>query len=177
MGLFGFKDRRKEKRYPMNYTYTEVKTAQPSQQESNVDYKDKYLRAMAEISNMKKQFVKDKEQLTFDLLRPILIGVCRIYFYVNKAFIYSLIKGFSRDSMRESLSIICTSILNMLNDNSVSKIKVNTGSRFDPELHEACGIISNSDVENNTVVNIMEDGFTYNDKLLKAAKVIVNKRP
>ena len=51
------------------------------------------------------------------------------------------------------------------------------GSPFDPELHQAMTIQENSELPPNTVITVMQKGYTLNDRLLRPAMVIVSKRP
>ena len=48
---------------------------------------------------------------------------------------------------------------------------------FDPELHQAMTIQENSELPPNTVIAVMQKGYTLNDRLLRPAMVIVSKRP
>ena len=47
------------------------------------------------------------------------------------------------------------------------------GERFDPNLHEALSLQPASNVEPNTVLEVIQKGYRLNDRLLRAAKVIV----
>ena len=47
------------------------------------------------------------------------------------------------------------------------------GQRFNPEFHEAISIQERTDVEPNTVVTVIQKGYTLNDRLIRPAMVIV----
>jgi molecular chaperone GrpE len=49
------------------------------------------------------------------------------------------------------------------------------GEPFNPELHEAVSILDNPHVEPNTVLHVMQKGYTLNGRLLRAAMVVVAK--
>ncbi len=49
------------------------------------------------------------------------------------------------------------------------------GEMFDPLRHEAMSAQVNKDLEPNTVLMVVQKGFTLHDRLLRAAKVIVSK--
>jgi molecular chaperone GrpE len=49
------------------------------------------------------------------------------------------------------------------------------GEPFDPQLHEAMAMVPNPDTEPNTVMDVMQRGYTLNGRLVRAAKVIVVK--
>jgi molecular chaperone GrpE len=47
------------------------------------------------------------------------------------------------------------------------------GETFNPELHEAVTMVPMSDKESNTVLEVVQVGFTLNDRLVRPAMVIV----
>ncbi|HLF11525.1 MAG TPA: nucleotide exchange factor GrpE [Gammaproteobacteria bacterium] len=47
------------------------------------------------------------------------------------------------------------------------------GEPFDPTRHEALSLLPSADVEPNTVLEVVQKGYEINDRLLRAAKVIV----
>jgi len=49
--------------------------------------------------------------------------------------------------------------------------------RFDPDFHQAMSIQERADVEPNTVVTVVQKGYTLNDRLIRPAMVIVSKPP
>jgi len=52
-----------------------------------------------------------------------------------------------------------------------------TGEKFDPELHQAMSMQETAGVAPNTVVAVMQKGYTLNDRLLRPAMVMVAKAP
>lgn len=51
------------------------------------------------------------------------------------------------------------------------------GEPFDPKLHQAVSIVENGAVEPNTVVAVMQKGYTLNGRLVRPAMVLVSKSP
>jgi molecular chaperone GrpE len=47
------------------------------------------------------------------------------------------------------------------------------GEPFDPNQHEALSVLPSSHVQPNTVLEVVQKGYRMNDRLLRAAKVIV----
>ena len=47
------------------------------------------------------------------------------------------------------------------------------GEPFDPQLHQAMTMVPNPDLEPNTVMEVMQHGYTLNGRLLRPAMVIV----
>lgn len=51
------------------------------------------------------------------------------------------------------------------------------GEPFDPQLHQAMSLIENADVEPNTVIAVMQKGYTLHGRLVRPAMVMVSKSP
>ena len=49
------------------------------------------------------------------------------------------------------------------------------GEKFNPELHQAMSMIENHEVNANTVLNVVQKGYTLNGRLMRPAMVIVSK--
>lgn len=60
----------------------------------------------------------------------------------------------------------------VLEDNGISIINP-VGEAFDPEKHEAMSMIASPDHEKNTVVNVFQKGYLLNDRVVRAAMVVV----
>ena len=60
-----------------------------------------------------------------------------------------------------------------------SKFNIDTvdpmGEPFDPQLHQAMTMQENPDVEPNTVIAVMQKGYTLHGRVLRPAMVIVSK--
>lgn len=51
------------------------------------------------------------------------------------------------------------------------------GEPFDPQRHQAMSLIDNPDAQPNTVLAVMQKGYTLNERLLRPAMVVVSKAP
>ncbi|MEZ5504095.1 MAG: nucleotide exchange factor GrpE [Halioglobus sp.] len=51
------------------------------------------------------------------------------------------------------------------------------GEPFDPQLHQAMSMVENGAVEPNTVIAVMQKGYTLNGRLVRPAMVMVSKSP
>ena len=51
------------------------------------------------------------------------------------------------------------------------------GEKFNPDYHEAMSMQEREDVAPNTVVQVIQKGYTLNDRLLRPAMVIVARAP
>jgi molecular chaperone GrpE len=51
------------------------------------------------------------------------------------------------------------------------------GEPFDPQFHQAMSMVENAEVEPNTVIAVMQKGYTLNGRLVRPAMVMVSKIP
>ena len=51
------------------------------------------------------------------------------------------------------------------------------GEAFNPELHQAMSMVEREDVEPNTVVTVIQKGYTLNGRLVRPAMVMVSRAP
>ena len=49
------------------------------------------------------------------------------------------------------------------------------GEPFDPQLHQAMSMVPNPEVDPNTVIAVMQKGYTLNGRLIRPAMVMVSK--
>lgn len=49
------------------------------------------------------------------------------------------------------------------------------GEKFDPDLHQAISVQEGTDKPANTVLNVMQKGYTLNERLLRPAMVVIAK--
>jgi molecular chaperone GrpE len=65
-------------------------------------------------------------------------------------------------------------MLSALERHGVKKIEAE-GQKFDPNFHQAMFEVPNPDLPNNTVVQVVQAGYTISDRVLRPAMVGVAK--
>ncbi len=81
-------------------------------------------------------------------------------------------EGATLESIREGVSITFKQLLDVLNEFNVERIDPK-GEKFDPQQHEAMTMISSPDHDSNTVVDVIQKGYSLNERLIRPARVIV----
>lgn len=51
------------------------------------------------------------------------------------------------------------------------------GERFNPEIHEAMATQPSNEAEPDTVLTVVQKGYMLNDRMLRAARVLVARKP
>lgn len=85
-----------------------------------------------------------------------------------------LVDQASDNAMYEGLSLTMKLFLDTLEKFNIKPIDP-TGERFNPEQHEAMTAQPSSDVAPNTVLMVLQKGYTLNDRVIRPARVIVSK--
>lgn len=136
---------------------------------------DKYVRVVAEFENYKKRQERQKadflkmsnEALIRDLL-PILDSFDRALEHSQNSEVPK--------SYIEGIELARKSFMDVLEKNGLKPINA-IGEEFDPHFHEAIMQQEDPDVDENTVISEVHQGFMLNDKLLRPSMVIVSKKP
>lgn len=50
------------------------------------------------------------------------------------------------------------------------------GEKFDPNYHNAISAMKNEDFEEGTILEVYQNGYMYNEKVIRYAQVIINKK-
>ena len=80
----------------------------------------------------------------------------------------------SINSLQSGFSSIETQYEKILNQIGLTR-GAKIGDRFDSNLHEAVDVIENKKIEDGTIIEVLEEGFLYQDKIINYAKVKVNR--
>ncbi len=76
------------------------------------------------------------------------------------------------ESIREGVEMTFKQLLDILAEFNVERVDPK-GEKFDPQLHEAMTMVESPDHESNTVVDVIQKGYTLNERLIRPARVIV----
>ncbi len=134
---------------------------------------DRYLRAQAEIENMKKRFKREKEEwvkysnesLIKEIL-PIMDNLERAVTHANNEAALS--------PVTEGIELTIRSLKSALSKFGLEDVKAE-GEPFDPGLHEAVSQVHEEEVEPGRVVKEIQKGYLLNKRLIRPAMVIVSK--
>ena len=147
------------------------KKLQIDKEKENVDKQiDRYKRLLAEFDNYKRRLSKQiadsrkyEGEDAFIKIIPIIDDIERVLMN-NNSDIESTIKGI------ELINNKFLSVLDDLGINSYNSIE----KTFDPDYHEAI-MIKKIKKKSNIVIEEYEKGYTYHDKVIRHAKVVVSE--
>ncbi len=136
-----------------------------------VDWKDKYLRSMAEFENFRKRSHTEKADWIRMATQKFATDICDVADNFERALLQATERELE-SSFAKGVLMIEKQLRQALEKEGVKKIEA-LGEKFDPEYHDALAHIP-SDYEENTVAAIIQNGYTMHDKVLRPARVAVS---
>jgi len=135
--------------------------------------KDQLLRRAAEFENVKRRSARDVENAHKFGAEKLISDLLPVVDSLEKALeLASETQG--AEAMTEGIDLSVKMFLDALEKNGLSVIDP-LGEPFDPSLQEALAAVPNEDAEPNTVMEVIQKGYSLNDRLVRAAKVVVVK--
>ncbi|HEX7502698.1 MAG TPA: nucleotide exchange factor GrpE [Acidobacteriota bacterium] len=128
------------------------------------EFKDKYLRGLAEIDNFRKRMKKEKDEFQKYVLTDFLLDLLQIYDNLERALKVKSLEN--EKGIVSGVEMIRRQFLDLLKKNRVHEIDA-LGKPFDPAFHEALSKEEREGISKPVVVEVFQKGFTYNDKLLR----------
>jgi molecular chaperone GrpE len=135
------------------------------------ELKDKYLRALAEMENLRKRADREKTEFYQFALAEVLKDLLTVVDSFERALqTEDLADG---KVFQEGVRMIQRQLLDVLARQGVTPILEVRGSRFDPGLHQALSSEEADDIEEAVVSEEMQRGYRLRDRLLRPALVKV----
>ncbi len=132
------------------------------------DLNDKYLRALAEMENIKKRARADIESGS----KSQMIKLATAFFPVIDA-IESALKN-ATEEQKIGLELVLKNADEALKTMDIEKIKTEN-EEFNPKYHQAITTVSDSDKSKNTIVSELINGYKLGENVLRPSMVIVAK--
>ena len=139
-------------------------------QKSVAELKDKNLRQLAEMDNIRKNALKQRQ----DYMKYRYEGIAGDLLEVLDNFDRCL-KNIEDESVKEGISLIKTQLLSIFSKNGIKPMEIKEGDEFNTDYHEAVSVIDAGEEMKNKVVAVTDTGYTYSGKVLRYAKVVVGQ--
>lgn len=137
------------------------------------ELKDSMLRRAAEFENYKRRTEGEISELLKYAAEGFILKVLPVYSDLERA-LEHVDEANNISSVKEGYKMVFNNFKKVLEDQGVKKIEAK-GNAFDFNLHEALMQQPSNDVPHHTVLEEIEPGFLYKDKVIKHAKVIVSQ--
>jgi molecular chaperone GrpE len=135
------------------------------------DWKSLYAITLADFDNYKKRAARDREDVyryaEGDILKDVLPSVDNLALALEKA-------ADKEDQFVKGVQLVYDSLVKALASHGAKPMEELLGKELDPNFHEALATMPNDEFEEGKICNIVKTGWMLNDKLLRAAQVVVS---
>ncbi|CUH79632.1 nucleotide exchange factor GrpE [Tropicibacter naphthalenivorans] len=142
------------------------------------EYKDKFMRALADAENARKRAAKDRQEANAYGGTRIARDLLPVYDNLNRALAAAKEEGAeASNALVEGVELTLKELLNVFDRHGVTRISPQVGDRFDPKEHEAMFEAPLPGTKAGDIIQVSAEGFLLNDRLLRPAQVGVSSMP
>ncbi|MDA0961406.1 MAG: nucleotide exchange factor GrpE [Proteobacteria bacterium] len=142
------------------------------------DYKDKFMRALAEAENARKRSDKARREaeqyggsrLARDML-PVYDNMKRALDAVTDD------QRAASAALLEGIELTMRELVNVFRKHGVEVVSPQVGDKFDPQVHEAMFEAPVPGTRAGEIIQVSAEGFMLHDRLLRPAQVGVSSMP
>lgn len=134
---------------------------------------DHRLRSLAEVENLKKRLIKEKEEFQKYATESLVAELLPVLDHLDLALTHGREIEACKDFM-VGVDMTRKAFVEILARHGVTEFG-KVGEPFSPETHEAIGMMADPILPADTVGRVVQHGYTLHGRLLRPAKVMVNK--
>ena len=131
-------------------------------------------RAQADLVNYRRRAEEEKEEVQRSAKSALLMKMLSTVDDLDRAI--AMIPTDESAGWGEGIQLVRRNVVNMLDTEGVTRVE-SLGRPYDPAFAEALLFRETEDGEEGTVVEVFREGYMYKDRVLRAAQVVVAKRP
>jgi molecular chaperone GrpE len=136
--------------------------------------RDAALRAQADAQNIKRRAEQDIERARKFALEQFTRELLPVADNLERALESAAGDDEAIKPIAEGVELTLKSLLDAMKKSNIEVVDP-MGEPFDPNLHQAMSMVENNDVEPNSVIAVMQKGYTLNGRLVRPAMVMVSK--
>lgn len=142
-------------------------------QEEVTAVKDQMLRVQAEMQNVRRRAELDVEKAHKFAVEKFANEMVTVVDNLERG-LAAAPEEEATQAIRDGMAMTLDGLINGLARFKVEQVNPE-GETFNPELHQAMSMVENPDLAPNTVIAVMQKGYTLNGRLLRPAMVMVSK--
>ena len=155
-----------------------AKATEDNQAPAEPDWKSLYAITLADFDNYKKRAARDREDVyryaESDILKDILPTVDNLALALKSGEdAASPLSDKGKDFVK-GVQMVYDGLLKALADHGAKPMEDLVGKELDPNFHEAIATLPDEKIEEGKISNVAKVGWLLNDKLLRAAQVVVS---
>jgi len=154
----------------------ELKLELESVRQEAQDNYDKYLRASAELDNVRKRTAREIEDFRKFAVEKVVAELLPVVDNLERAIHSSDNNEKDVDGFVEGVDLVLKDLLKVFDKFGVKPIE-SLEKPFDPTFHQAVMQEESTSQPNNTVISELQKGYLIHDRLLRPAMVVVSRNP
>ena len=140
------------------------------------DHWDQVVRLQAEMDNLRKRSERDLANAHKFALERFANELLPVRDSLEMGLAAFDVEAADPDKLREGVALTLQMLSGAMGKVAIKEVNPQD-ERFNPEFHQAMSMQERDDVEPNTVVTVVQKGYTLNERLIRPAMVIVSKVP
>ncbi|QJB57322.1 nucleotide exchange factor GrpE [Pseudodesulfovibrio sp. zrk46] len=133
------------------------------------------LRALADAENVKKRLLRETEEMKKYAGESILADLLPILDNLDLALAHTDGLDAACNNFVIGVDMTRKLFLDAVKNHGLVVVEAARGMEFNPEIHEAVGTAEEGDLDDNQITQVVQGGYTLKGRLLRPAKVMVNK--
>lgn len=135
---------------------------------------DLLVRSKAELENLRRRHERDIENAHKYALEKFSSELLPIIDSLEMGALAATSEGATLEQVKEGTELTLKMLLNSIDKFGIKAVHPE-GEPFNPEFHQAMSMLESPEHDPNTVMTVMQKGYTLNERLIRPAMVVVSK--
>ncbi|GIV56822.1 MAG: protein GrpE [Candidatus Kapaibacterium sp.] len=137
------------------------------------EFREKYVRALAEMDNLRKRTEREKEQIVLYATERLFSRLVELLDDLHAA-VQAGKQSRDYEAMHSGLEMIATKAHRLYEEHGVRPLEAKEGEPFNVELHEALIHVPHPELPEGTIVQQVQRGYLFRDRVLRHARVVTS---
>lgn len=142
-------------------------------QKECLDYQDKFLRARADLDNLRKRLAREREDIRNQAITAVFSDIISVFDHFKMG-METAEKNAIATEVMEGFRMVFQQLKNCLEKNGIMALEP-TNEIFDPHRHDAVSAVCDDNVPEGHVLSTIRTGYLFGKQLLRPATVVVSK--
>lgn len=138
-------------------------------------HRDAMLRMQAEMENTRKRLIRDQEKSRKFALERIMKDLLAVRDSMERG-LEPDAESASAETLLEGQALTLKMLAKVMQDHDLELVDPK-GEAFNPEFHEAMTVQPSAELEENSVMEVLQKGYKLHDRLVRPAMVVVSRKP
>ena len=138
-------------------------------------HREAMLRMQAEMENLRKRLIRDLEKSRKFALEGLMKDLLQVRDSLERG-LDMVDSATTVETLIEGKKLTLKMLSKVMSDHGLEVVDP-AGEAFNPEFHEAVTVLPSAELEENTVLEVLQKGFKLHDRLIRPAMVVVSRKP